>query len=324
MSFVSRITHQIACIIFIIMLSLSNSYAEIIDKLIADVNGEAITLSALENELKMLDLSDAEEAKQREVLNDLIDRKLILQEARRMGIQLAITVEEIEDKVGSLKAQYPSEEAFLKYLEKEGLILDYIKERMKESLMVSEMIYRKFRRPLSAESGLFERRALTYYENNKSKYIDPQKVKLQQVVVLSSPITGGKAAEAKSQEILKKLKDGIAFSDIHQIYSDDTNVIVDYEPDYVETDKLIPVLQNAVSKLEIDDLSKPISTSRGHFIIKIVDHKPARQKLFDEVANEIKNQLMAEQVQKELDEWLKKQRQSSDIRILDPKYSSSS
>ena len=308
------------CIIYIIILSLQNSYAEIIDKVIAAVYGEAITLSTLENELKMLNLSDAKEVKQREVLNDLIDRKLVLREARRMGIELAITMEKIENQIESLKAKYPSEEIFLKYLEKEGLSINDIKEEMKESLMRFEMINRKFMRPLNADSNLFERRALTYYEDNKQKQIDVEKIKLQQVVVLSSPITGEQAAEAKSQEIWKKLKQGMTFSDIHQTYYDDTNVMVDYEPDYVEVDKLIPALQDAISKLKIADLSKPILTTRGQFIIKIIDHKPVRQKLFDEVADEIKKELMSEQVQKDLNEWLKKQRKSADIRILDPKY----
>jgi len=252
------------------------------------------------------------------VLDDLIDRKLILQEVRRMGIELAITMEEIEDKIES---KYPSEEDFLKYLEKEGLSLNDIKESIKESLMRYEMIYRKFMRPLNADSDLFERKALTNYENNKQEYIDPEKVKLQQVVVLSSPIAGEQTAKAKSQEIWKKLKGGMTFSDIHQVYSHDTNVMVDYQPDYVGVDKLIPALQEAISELEIGNLSKPILTTRGQFIIRIIDHKPTRQKPFDEVVDGIKNELMTEQVQKDLDEWLKTQRRTLDIRILDSKYS---
>lgn len=302
------------------MFSLQNSYAEIIDKLIADVNGEAITLSSLENELKMLNLSDADKAKQCEVLNNLIERELILQEAQRMGIELAITAKEIEEKIATLRSKYPSEEAFLKYLEKEKLSLEYIKERMKESLMVSEMIYRKFMRPLNVNQNLFENKALRYYKNNESKYTEPRKVKIQQVVILSSLTAGEKTAETQSQRIWKKLERGTTFSELNQIYSDDTNVMVDYDPNYIQVNKLVAVLQDAVSKLEIDELSKPILTKRGYFIIKIIDRKPARQKSFGEVADEIKNKLMSKQVQKDSDEWLKKQRETSDIRILDPEY----
>lgn len=317
---VLRITHKILrkylCLISVLILLLSYSNAEIIDKIVASVNGEAITLSALENELKTLGISDSDETKKSEVLNELINRKLLLQEARRMGIELSITMEEVEKKVESLKTQYSSEEAFLKYLEKEQLSISYIKERMKESLMVSEMVYRKFMRPLEIESNTFERKALTYYENNKSKYTVPEKIKLHQVVVLKSPTLEGKEAEAKSQEIWKKLKQGITFSELHRMYSDDTNVIVDYEPGYVEIDKFVSVLKDRISKLKIGDLSKPILTTRGYFIVRLIEHKPKRQKSFDEVADEIKNNLMSEQVQKDLEEWLNKQREESDIRVL--------
>jgi len=315
-SFAERPLKYTSVIIFILVSTLHSSYAEIIDKVIAAVNGEAITLSALENEIRIQNLSDIKKTKQLDILNKLIDRKLILQESRRMGIDLVITMEEIDAKVDSLKAQYPSEESFLKYLQKEGLTINDIKAEMKESLMISEMLYRKFMYPLNVDSEAFEREAMAYYENNKSKYIEPKKVKLQQIVVLTNPITGGDIAKAISQKVWNKLQQGATFLDIQKIYSENTNVIVDYEPGYIDFDKLIPKLQKEISKLEIGNLSKPILTTRGYFIIKFIDYKPAKQQPFEQVADSIKNELMLKQVQIDLDKWLEKQRESSDIRIL--------
>ena len=306
----------------IILLTLSSTVnSKIVDKVIAVVNDEPITLSALENELFMIGSDDNSLEKQRIVLDELIDRKLMLQVAReKYGYDQpwAIPDEDIKAEVAKLISQFPTEKLFYEWLNRVGMEIDDITEDRWQYLMISNMVKREFadfQNPVSKEE------ASKYFEAHKTEFIEAEKVRMQRIRVFSSLADKEEmlAAKTKAEEIWQKLTSGTSFDRIKETYEKDSSVNVFSEADY-DVIGLIPALQGAISHLEIDEISKPIETAIGYFIIKITNRKSARQKSSQEVSGEIGNILKRERMQKELDKWLKKQQESADVRILEAKF----
>ena len=73
--------------IFLLLVSFLNSaYAELLERIVAVVNEEVILLSELKDEVK-LRKSQTAEVSDTEVLNEMINRRLLLGQAKRMRIE---------------------------------------------------------------------------------------------------------------------------------------------------------------------------------------------------------------------------------------------
>lgn len=303
----------------LILLIYSDSSAEIVDKVMAAVNGEPIAMSSLKKRLIWLesleessenDSRDAPKGKEeliKYVLEEMIDDKLQLQEAKKLGI--IVMDDELQLGVAQKRMQFPT------LLRKIGITEEELKEEVRDEIMIRKMVDRKFR--LFLEVG--DPEAATYYEQNKEKFFEPEKIKLQQVLVgIGSEATSKEKAEAKlkANEIWLKLREKRKLEELREIYKGD-NVVIKVEPDYVEPSSLPPTLANAIAKLQIGEISQVIETPIGYSILKLEDRQPRRQKQFSEVMEAIKADLLAEKVKADLQSWLKEEREKADIRVID-------
>jgi len=309
-------------IIIMILLALCpTANSKIVDKVIAIVNDKPITLSALENELFIIGSSDNSLEKQRLVLDELINRKLMLQTARKKyGYHhlWAIPKENIETEVEKLIGQFPTKKLFEEWLNKGDMEIDDIIEDRRQYLMISNMIKREFE---DVQKPVSEGEAAEYFEVHKGEFVEQEKVGMQRIWVFSSLADKEEVrarAKAKAEDIWQKLTSGTSFDRIKEVYAKDSTVNV-----FPDTDdaviNLIPALQGAISHLEIAEISQPIVTAIGYFIIRVKNRKPARQKYVQEVLTEIRELLKRERIKKRLEIWLEEQRESADIRILDAK-----
>ena len=303
--------------IILFLITCASARAEVIDFVIAAVNGEPITLSALENELHLIGSSDTSLENRRKVLEELINRKLMLQRARKYGYdkKWAVTEDDIRAEVAKLTGKFPSEQLFRAWLEKSGMEIDDIIEDRKEYIMVANMMERELRntvRPISDDD------AVTYYEQHKNDFFESERVRMRQVQVLSRLTNGEEQrtqARALADKIWSQLNSGADFAALKKMYAHNDKIVIVQESDSV-VKKLISALQGATARLKVGELSQPIETALGFFIIQITEKKPARQRVFKEVLDEIKPHLIAQQIAEKRDAWLKKQRESADIRIL--------
>jgi len=102
------------------------SYSELVDRVIATVNGKIITEGELQREIFLVrkELGIENGDLEKKVISQMIDDSLLEQEAEERKIKVSsLEVEETVEKIrGNL-----SEEKFLEILRKEGLSLDEFK-----------------------------------------------------------------------------------------------------------------------------------------------------------------------------------------------------
>ncbi len=184
-------------IAFLILLSLGTAVSQtLIDSVIADVKGHAITRSELENELRIKVLIDGpfpllnsreptivEPAERGEevlpatldkkiekqgILDAIIARKFVLLEAEAFGITLPDDAPQLAARMGELISKYSTEIEFHRALQQHGLEIEIVKEWIHASLIYEDFFRRKFHNRVTPEES--SKSAREYFEEHRSEF----------------------------------------------------------------------------------------------------------------------------------------------------------
>lgn len=133
-----------------IQAGLAGSSAFQIDRIAAVVNGSIITASEVDKAFDAEVLRLEAEGKnlspglRKEVLDSLINRILILDEAKRFNL-VQVSDEEVEKAFESVKHGFASESEFMNALNKEGMTVSELKENLKEQVLAAKYIDRRIK-----------------------------------------------------------------------------------------------------------------------------------------------------------------------------------
>jgi foldase protein PrsA len=155
-------------------------------KTVATVNGEKITQAELNQRLM--------QQAGKEVLDQLITERLILQEAKKRKIN--VSEKEIDKKIEEFKKQFPDEKTFRNQLKENNMTLDFLKEQVKLQLILEKI--------LKDEIKISENEIRNFYEQNKDfMYKDK---KFEEVKEQIKEELEYQALSMKSQDLIENLK----------------------------------------------------------------------------------------------------------------------
>lgn len=277
------------------------------------VNGEAITLSMVQDSINAFwdDASNRPKSKS-EALEKLIDHTLELQEARRLGLEVIVSKEDLAREIAKLNARFLSQKEFDEALKRRGIIQEVLEEYLVEEIMVNEMVDRKFRNFVEVS----DLDASEYFQQYKGEFMIQETIYFDQIFFPYNPgsdETARNSLKSHAQSIFEEIKNGADFSKYTS--NNEKKPYVAQNSGYITISEVpIPVVASIVSQLGIGE-SKFIETPAGYFIIRLNDRRPPRQASFDEAKGEIKKRIIEQKTQAELEVWLKKQRETADIRI---------
>ncbi len=122
----------------------STSRAELVDRVVASVNNDVVTLSELDQAVGFNAAFGGGNSEQlrRETLDGLINRHLLTQEAYRLKF-VEVTDQDITAEMGKLKARLGSEEAFGAFLAKLDMTREQMGRMLGERLLVEKFIEKK-------------------------------------------------------------------------------------------------------------------------------------------------------------------------------------
>jgi len=151
-------------VLVFVTLGFSSARSEVIDRIVATVNGQIILLSDWEDSLRFeafssgrpLDRFTAEERKA--VLDRLIDRELLREQLHAADIQHA-TAEEVAQRVGEIRKQYAEAETELGWraiLDRYRLNEDGLKSRVATELDLMRLVDARLRPTVNVDSKSIE------------------------------------------------------------------------------------------------------------------------------------------------------------------------
>jgi len=203
-------------------------------------------------------------------LNQVIERKILVQEARRLGIR--VSEEELNQAIVEIKMDYPGE-GFGEKLNLKGMTLEQWKVRLEEKLLAEKMI----RSALHYRGEIDEKEALEYYETRRSSFQLHQKVRARQIVV---------ADGEEAIQILKRLKKGESFEKVAAEKSLGPEKVNGGDLGYFSRGER-PAEFDRVFEMEVGTISEVIKSPYGYHIFKLEERIEARQIPFEEAKSGI-------------------------------------
>src|SRR4030065_2531926 len=271
-------------------------------KVLVRVNGEAI------DELDLLGMvntlipgasvhGSVTEKKQKEIkkkaFEQLINTQLLSQEAKKKGIQ--IKKWEIEKEIKELKKRLKTNKTTLEdTLKKNRLTMEQLEREIEKNLVVSKIndIKNKEAKAKAAEK-VTEAYLEEHYKNNKEKFKEPERTRLREILIRADPSGGQKVwdeARARSEEILKEIKEGKDFDKLAKEFSQDIYASKGGDMGFGHKGSIIPEIEMVAEKLKVGEVAGPIWSIYGYHIIKLEEKAPPIQRTFDQVKKNLKTE----------------------------------
>jgi len=306
------------------IISAVSSGAAVIDRIVAVVNDDIITLSELNRDLesymkradksfKGADREKFVEQVRLAILNDLINGKLVIQEAKKMGI--VVTDGDIDDVIeDTLNRRKMSMEEMEVAIAGDGHTFEEYREEARRHLIKMRLIGREIRSKITVS----QKEIGDYYRQHRNDYEGKEAVRIKQILIIiptGCDIETKQKLEENAEGILKRLKSGESFSTLAAKFSQRPAAKVGGDLGYVEKGLMFPVVDEIAFKLKTGETSKIVESPIGFHIIKIMDKRGEGIKPLDSVREEIMRKIGNKKIEKKFQKWLKEKREKSLIEI---------
>ena len=295
----------------------------VVDRVVAVVNQEIITLSELEKwkgplvaEIKTEDRL-AKQEQTREVLQKILDRlveeKLVDQEVKRLGIK--ITAKELEGAIEELKRRNNlTRENFEKALAMEGLSLEGFKKEFEKQILRSRLISMA----VKVEPKVGEKELKDFYEKNRDRYRGVETYRPGQILLyIPKDATPEQVQEIRNrcQKVLEKIKKGEDFGELAVLYSEDASAKDRGDLGYFKKGDLLPAFEKEALHLKVGETSGIIRSEFGFHIIKLLDRKGVDPPSLEEVREKIRVDYFQAEMDKALKQYIATLREKSIVDI---------
>jgi parvulin-like peptidyl-prolyl isomerase len=312
-------------LVIVLMLSVRIVAGEIKEQIVAVINDEIITYSELERILAPIfeqyeriysgaELFSMLQKARRDVLNHLIEEKLIVQEAKKQNIKGLLGDEfakDVEQSIAQIKAKFPSEEEFLKQMKREGTTMERFRAQQEDRTLVKAMLIKE----ASSKCSVSPMEVREYYDSHKEEFTESEKIHVSQIWIREKPEKPGEA-ERVAKEILGRLNAGEPFAELAKKYSHCPYASRGGDWGFIGRGHWNKELEDAAFALEPGAHSGIVKSSLGYHIIMLHEKKPSSVKPLTQVYAEIEGKLFNEKASTKRDEWITRLKNKAYISVV--------
>jgi parvulin-like peptidyl-prolyl isomerase len=251
----------------------------------------------------------------REVLESMIRRELLYQAARKSGIKPDENA--INKDINSLKQQFSGETEYKDELSRRGINEEVLRARMIRNSLVQKYVDKEF----TDKVNVTDKEIQDYYQKNIDLFKQPFQMRVSQIFIQSDPKGGDsrkKELRGKAEKILKNLKDDQDFAGLAREYSDGPTKNKGGDLGYLRKGQLDKQFESKIFALKKGEITDVIETEYGFHIFKVTDIKPETILAYENVKEKVKKFLVDEKIKQEADEYARKLREKTDVKILLP------
>lgn len=291
-------------------------------KIIAIVNNEIITDLDIQKrtQLAMVSSGMAYDNKtyemiKKQVLQTLIDDKLVAQAANKLNIE--VDKDEIDAALHNIAEKNGIKISGLEgFLQHNKIDKDAFIEQVKHQLLWNKVIKLYLEPKVNVSDREVEESATTVKKDIlNSKDINEQ-VKLAEIVLFANDKEDANKVFALAQQIVKKIKQGADFKELVSQFSQAASASQKGEIGWVYTYQLTPNIAKIIKITTIGEVTEPVIMDDGIHIIKILDKKSKKEDLQEEInLDQIKEMLLNKKLDLEIKAFLKKLHKETYIKI---------
>ncbi len=183
-----------------------------------------------------------------------------------------------------------TEEEIKEYYEKN-------KEKYRTPLKLALSYYLLKYDDLKKEIKISNEELKSYYEAHKKEYTVPEKRKIRHILITPKKGEDEETFFKRAQEIRQKIKGPENFAEVARKFSDDPHTKKEGgELGWLTREELFESLRDVTFGAKEGEIIGPLRTPLGYHIILVEKIKPATQKPFEEVKEEIRKRLLEERL----------------------------
>jgi peptidyl-prolyl cis-trans isomerase SurA len=298
--------------------------AEILDKIVAVVNEDVITLSELrEISVPYLERMKAQysinydEAQVKEtekrILDQLIDEKLVKQEAD--SLEIVIEKKDIDMAIRETRETNKlSEDQFKQILADEGMSLEKYRGQLNDQMKKMRLLDQEIKSKVQVAKKEIEE----YHKEHKDEFDAPPEVRLQQVLLMIPSEASTQEIDrirGKAEDILQKIRNGENFNAMVKLHSQDSSAAAGGDMGAFKKGELMPVLDETAFGLKKGEVSSVIQSPMGFHILRVLDKRESQKMTEEERWRETEGIIYNKKVEDKFKDWLKELRKKSFIQI---------
>jgi parvulin-like peptidyl-prolyl isomerase len=292
----------------------------VVNKVIARVNEDVILLSDYNERIepilkeyeKVLTGPDKEKQIKKikeEVLDQMIDERLLLQKAADEGVK--ITDAEVDQGIEEIRSRFKSEVEFQNEISRQGLTGEELRKNVKDQLKVIKLINQKVQARITPPT---DEEVKKYYDSHENEMVTPEQVRARHILIKTTEKRTQEQAKKKAYEVYEKVKkEPSKFSTFAEKYSEGPSAKIGGDLGYFAKGEMVAEFEEVAFTMKVGEISKPVKTRFGYHIIKLVARKSSEKKTFSEVKDRLKNLLYQKKMESEYENFLRKLRDEAKI-----------
>ena len=308
------------------------SQAEVVDKVVAVVNEDIITLSELEAEaaglyqkiaqqLEGQHLLEAMSEARETTLDNMINQRLIQQRAALFNV--TVTREEIDQAYETMRQKNKLGEAeFRRELLQSGLTEESYRKQLQASILQSKVLSIDVRSKIAITDEMI----LAYYDEHYTSRVDGDSYYLLQIgFTWNSNLEGEALAAAKAQamnmatRIWGLAKDGQDFKTLARKFSDLPSATDGGDIGTFTLDEMAEAMRSAVTGLGPGAISDIVETSSAFQFFKLLSGEEDTVVVtdsYEDVEDQIRERIYDEKLKEAYQDWVKQLKEEAFIQKL--------
>ena len=206
---------------------------------------------------------------QREVIDKMVARIVLLQEANRRGLKPDTAT--VQSKVQGYEQRYASSAQWKNSRDK---VLPPLIERLEQEDLLSQL-----EDTVRSSVKVNEKQAQAYYAAHQEQFTEPEQTRVSLILLKVDPSAPGatwKKAEEQVQALAKRARAGEDFATLARQHSEDGSASQGGDMGYLHSGMLPDGAQEVVSKLKNTEISDATRLLEGFAVFRMSDRKSAK------------------------------------------------
>ena len=243
-----------------------------------DIEIEKKYLLLLNNNLNKLSEKEIFNLAKNSVIREIIKKKEINKLFNKQNEKINNKIiENFYKKLG-----FDKKNEFIKFLDKNNIDFENLKEKLIIEGLWNQIIYSKFNNKVRINKNSIEKEIINYYNSKDKKY----EYNLSEIVIDIE-----KDVNSKKKEISEYIEQ-FGFKVAANKYSKSDTSKFGGEIGWIKYSTLTKKIKNKISTIKVGDITDPIQTSNGYLFLKLNNKREITEK-FD-LENELKQQIKYE------------------------------
>ena len=316
-----KIIKVLFAVLFLCGVLLTDLSAEtvMLDRIVAVVNDEIITLAELEKFKDILYMGAEQKPldpqANLQLINQMVEKRLMLQEAKVLEIKVteAQLQSAIDDVVQKSNA---SLDDFKKIVKESGITFEEYRDLLKSELIQSQVISQR----VQAKISITDKDVEEYYlEKIKPDETPGERVRIQQIL-FALPKDGLPediaVVEKRAAEVHKRLLEGESFGKMAAAFSQGPAAKSGGDLGYFNRGEIFPEIEKAAFSMEVGETSPVIRTVVGFHILKLLDKDLTdKDRTWKDHEMDVKNILYGRKYEQTFKSWMESLRNKAYIKI---------